>query len=229
MEFDIPLDLMLTPSHLRKFFCRESKGNITGELVGGRYSLVDFSETRKVFDNFLGKLLSKLNKHYMNIQIEKLPNFMLIFSTIFSMIEFIDSKICEENIGQVISVDKWSEIREYYNMLLRYIKEIWSLLNVDTKEQISFSNKFNNIVSEYYDILDEAKTFEEYVINDYKSIYNKSLNISVGVMKNFNKIFNSIKVKTVVDTIIKPKISTTNDVYINEINDIFKIVKNSKL
>ena len=66
------------------------------------------------------------------------------------------------------------------------------------------------------------------MIQDYKSIYNKSLNISEGVMKNFKNMYNSIKVKTILDTIVKPRISN-NDVYINEINDIYKIVKNSKL
>ncbi|MBX9179709.1 hypothetical protein HCG68_01880 [Paeniclostridium sordellii] len=228
MEFDIPLDLILTPSHLKKFFYRESKGNVTGELLRGSYSLLDTSEISKVFDNFLGKLLKKLYMHYDNIQIEKLPNFMLIFSTIFSMIEFIDSRIYEENNGQVVTAEKWSEIREYYNMLLRYIKDLWVLLNIDTKEYISFRNKFNYIISEGNDILDDVKTFEEYIVQDYKSIYNKSLNISASVMKSFKNMLNSIKVKTVVDTIVKPRIST-NDLYINEINDIFKIVKNSKL
>lgn len=228
MEFDIPLDLILTPSHLKKFFYRESKGNVTGELLRGSYSLLDTSEISKVFDNFLGKLLKKLYMHYDNIQIEKLPNFMLIFSTIFSMIEFIDSRIYEENNGQVVTAEKWSEIREYYNMLLRYIKDLWVLLNIDTKEYISFRNKFNYIISEGNDILDDVKTFEEYIVQDYKSIYNKSLNISVSVMKSFKNMLNSVKVKTIVDTIVKPRIST-NDLYINEINDIFKIVKNSKL
>ena len=73
MEFDIPLDLILTPSHLKKFFSKESKGNITGDLLGGSYSLLDISNTIKVFDNFLDKLLNKLYKHHDNIHIEKKP------------------------------------------------------------------------------------------------------------------------------------------------------------
>lgn len=147
LEFDIPLDLILTPSHLKKFFSKESKGNITGDLLGGSYSLLDISNTIKVFDNFLDKLLNKLHKHHDNIHIEKLSNFMLIFSTIFSMIEFIDNRIYDENNGKVITAEKWSEIREYYNMMLKYIKELWVLLNIDTKENISFSNKFNNVIN----------------------------------------------------------------------------------
>lgn len=221
MEFDIPLDLILTPSHLKKFFFRESKGNITGDLLEVSYSLLDISDTRIVFNDFLYKLLNKLYKHYDNIQIEKLPNFMLIFSTIFSMIEFIDNRIYDENNGEVITAEKWSEIREYYNMMLKYIKELWRLLN-------SFRNKFNNVINKGKYILGEVKTFEEFIIQDYNHIYNKSLNISVGVMKSFKSMQNSIKVKTVLDTIVKPKISN-NDTYINEINYIYKIVKNSTL
>lgn len=231
MEFDIPLDLILTPSHLKKFFSKESKGNITGDLLGGSYSLLDISNTIKVFDNFLDKLLNKLYKHHDNIHIEKLPNFMLIFSTIFSMIEFIDNRIYDENNGNVITAEKWSEIREYYNMMLKYIKKLWTLLNIDTKENKSFSNKFNNVINKDEDILDEVKTFEEFMIQDYKSIYNKSLNISEGVVRNFNNMLKSIKVKTVLDTIVNPRTSNNaiNDIYINDRNDIFKIVKNSKL
>lgn len=228
LEFDIPLDLVIMSSNFNKFFSRESKGNIVGELQSSSYNILDISDMRLVFNSFLSKLLNKLYLHYNNVQVLKISNFMLIFSTLMSMIDFINSKIYDENHSKTITIEQWGETRDYYNMLLEYIDIVLKLLWEDTKDEISFSSKFDEVIS-MDNTLDDVVSFRDCILNDYKYMYTNGINTCIRTVNGIRNLQKTIKVKTNVGTIVDPKTSPTNDTYIKEINLIVDRIKKSKL
>jgi len=224
MTFDIPLDLLLIPSHLNSFIRRESKGNIAGELPESRYKFFEIQDIMQLFKYFLDRLMYKLSMHYDNIQLQKLPNFMLIFATLFSMMEFINTKIYEENKGEIITAAKWAEIRDYYNMLLFFIKHAWNLLWIDTNEHKSFRSKVNAMIKrDKQKTLGDIRSIEAYILRDYLYLYKRALKISADVIRNFINLKKTLKVQTIINTIVKPPI-TQRDIYINEIGDIYELL-----
>jgi HKD family nuclease len=224
LTFDIPLDLLLMPSQLTRFFIRESPGNIEGGLPLTRHKIFEIQDIVQIFKYFLDRHLNKLYMHYDNIQLQKLPNFMLIFATFFSMIEFINKKKNDECKEEIVTAKKWAEIRECYNMLLYYIKTVWTFLWVDTKEYKSFVNKVNNKISrDKQKILGDIESIEGYILRDYLFLYKRSLNISLNVIRNLIEIKKKIKVKTEFNKIIEPPIFQ-KDLYIKEVRDINKLI-----
>lgn len=225
--FDIPLDLILLPSSTGRFMERRSKGNVMGGFVQSRYNIFEVRDIYDLFDGFLDNLYNKLCSHYDNIQLQRLSNFILIYTTLFSMVRFIDNNIYgkyKEMDRKIVGAKKWAEIRKYYDMLLCYIEKTLKLMWIGKEGYRSFNEKVTDtIASDSQRILGDVETFKDYIERDYLLVYNEGINIGIDVVKHFKEMHTNIRVRTVVNTFVDPIISQ-NDVYINDIDGILGLL-----
>jgi hypothetical protein len=77
----------------------------------------------------LNRLNGKLARHSENPQTNKINNFIMVLSALYSLIRFIDNETIYEKYksSAVITPDIWAWMRDYYNMLLMHIDRSWDL------------------------------------------------------------------------------------------------------
>ena len=229
--FDIPLDLMFSPANVERFIERRTKGNVMGDFIESKYNVFAIGNIYDLFNQFLDNLYSKMCNHYKNVQLQRLPNFMLIYATLFSMIRFIDDNIYGAYIKstrKIVKAKKWADIRKYYDMLLCYIEKTLGLIWMGKGEYISFDEKVTQAISNSQETLGDVKTFSEYIKRDYLAMYNEAIDIGLDVIDHFKEMNSNIKVRTVMNTIVAPIVSQ-NDVYINDIDEISGLLAQSSI
>jgi len=171
---------------------------------------------KDAFGDCLNRLYRKIERHADNPQLNKISNFVIIFSSLYSLIRFIDTVTIFNKYKweKVITPDNWFLIREYYDMLLMYINQSWKLLwsNGGYRDAISRkiikdrSNSFNN--------------FEQYLAGGYKYLFDESIKFAIQTVKHFEHLKNSLFVETLHGEKVKPPISKNNHPYLQP--DMFK-------
>ena len=221
--FDIPLDLILPP-RIYSPKERESKGNVEGRLPLHRYrSLFQGESIIKLYQYFLDTLYNKLERHKQNPQINKLSNFVLIISTLFSFIDFVNRSIqgAYANKDTVTSED-WAIIRDQYNLIFEYVDKCWGLIfNKDGYKEL-----FNEIIQrdQDRDVDDSIMNFEDYLVkNDYQSQIEDLLKISKKVFTDFSLLGRSVNIKTEIGTIV-PAHLFPGDIYLLNEKEIYDFV-----
>ena len=225
LHFDIPLDLILQSYH-GNFASMETKGNIPGALPENLYRALDNNEITDLLKYFLNRLFDKLDAHYANVQLMKIPNFMLIYAALFSMLEFIHNRIIKENADPLIGSKQWAKIRHDYEFVLSYVLKAWTLFWIGSKERKSYKQKVDmQILKDRQRILGkDIQSFDQYLARDYSYIFEKTLKISLAVIESFRNMKNTYRIKHENGLHGYPRLFS-GDVYLNEIDDIEKMLQ----
>ncbi|MPQ44453.1 phospholipase D-like domain-containing protein [Clostridium tarantellae] len=227
LRFNIPLDLVLFNGWGRGLSASESKGNVFGELVQQNKSIFKNNNIFDATQKFLKNNYEKLNIHYENIQLNKLDNMMLIYGTIFNMMSVFNGYIINLNNSNEIEADNWVIIRKYYDIMLKYIEKVLTLI-WKSEEYYTFQEQVNKMIKK-----DKQKTllnissFKEFIIKrDYEYQYKLSLDTSKDIIFKIDEYITKFKVKNKNGNLVKPFISQNGmkDIYINKRENILSLV-----
>jgi len=228
LRFNIPIDLVVFNPRARGNRGRESEGNIFGKLM--QQSKIEFKnpDLFEAVQHFLGDNINKLYKHYDNLQLKKLDNFMLIYGTLFNMINFLNDYIIKFYSKNPIDAGDWAMIRNYYDIMLKYIEEILHLL-WGFKDFTSFEEQVNQeIKNDKQKMLGEISSFRNFIIiNDYYYLYESSLKISENIISVLDEFVGHTQVRTVSGKIVKAQVANNGmkDNYINNRAKILSYVR----
>lgn len=227
LRFDIPLDLVGFRVGGNIPGAMESKGNLFGELIQQSKSAFRNPGVFKAAQQFLSTNFNKLTKHYDDVQLNKLDNFMLIYGTMFNMIRVFNDYIVSNYKRNPIDDSDWSRIRDYYDLMLQYIEKTLRLLweNDDNK---SFEKLVNNAIKkDNQQLIGTISSFKSFIVKrEYDSYYKSSLINSRLIIKQLNKYIEKGKIKTVFGTFVDAPVSDNGlkDNYINKRMRILKLV-----
>jgi hypothetical protein len=165
-QFDIPLDLILPPRKHGGFRNVKSKGNLIASLPFHQ-SAIFSSNMLLAYEVCLQRLLGKLQKHRLQLQPDKLDNFLLIYSTLLVLLDFINAWAYEKyQMQKHISADDWGTIRNIYNMLMEYTTKAWDL--VWSKD--GYRNAINTkLAGRHIEEDEESERFEQHLIAEYSN------------------------------------------------------------
>lgn len=223
ISFDIPLDLILPPRHnVPKQ--RESKGNVEGDMPLHRYRLLFQGDSIiGLYRYFLEGMYKKLEKHKQNPQIDKFSNFMLIISTLFSFIDFINNSIQEiYSNSDTITADDWSIVRDQYNLLFDFVDKCWGLIF----RKDGYRELLNEIIQrdQEQNIENEIFTFDDFIFqNGYNEQIFSLFKISKKIFNNFINLATRIKVKTELGTITQARLFS-GDIHLHNRKEILDFV-----
>jgi HKD family nuclease len=223
LSFDIPLDLILPPRR-NVPTQRESRGNVEGEMPIHQYRLLFRSDSIiRVYQYFLEWMYKKLEKHKQNPQIDKFSNLMLIISTLFSFIDFIDNNIQEiYSDNDAIVADDWSIVREQYNLLFEFVDKCWGLIF----RKDGYREHLNELIQrdQEQNIEDEILTFEDFIFqNGYYEQFCLLFEISKKILENFSSIMTRIKIKTMIGPLVEAKLFD-RDIHLQNRKEILDFV-----
>lgn len=226
LSFNIPLDLAGFKASGKTLRTMESKGNIFGELIQQSESIFKNPGVFEAANQFLVNNTNKLLAHYNDVQLNKLDNFMLIYGTIFNMMRVFNDYIVRDHKKNPIEAMDWAIMRNYYDMLLQYIKEIFSLIWL-VNDDTSFEELVNGAIKkDKQQLLGNITSFKSFIIRDYERQYELSLRISKTIIKQLDLYIEKGKIKTVVGKIVNAPIARNGikDNYIIEKNNILELV-----
>ena len=212
LEFDIPLDLVLPPRAGWRTGGGQSKGNVEGHLPT-HHGFFFSAEIMDAYAGCLNRLFHKLERHRDNPQVNKLNNFIMIISSMFSLIRYIDNDWLYGSYGnlQIISPNAWALIRDYYGMLFKYVDNIWAL--VWTKGGYRDAVNAKIAIGTTDDEQNESKTFEQCLIADYQYAFSEVTTFALHAVEHFNKLNETLHVKTPAGKLIVPNLFP-RDIYL---------------
>lgn len=228
LKFNIPVDLVVFNPMGRGNGAILSKGNIFGELMQQSKSKFKNPKLFEAVQYFLENNMDKLYEHYDNLQLNKLDNFMLIYGTLFNMMNFFDDYITKHYNRNPIDTEDWAMIRNYYDIMLKCIEKVLYLLWMP-QDYLSFEEQVNQeIKRDKQRMLGEISSFKSFIVNrDYENQYESSLIISQKIISHLGKYVENTRVRTVYDTIVKAQVAKNgmNDNYINNKENILLYVR----
>jgi len=228
LRFNIPLDLVVFNPRGKVIGAIESKGNVFGELIQQSESVFKNPELLEAAQQFLVGNIKKLYAHYNDLQLNKLENFMLIYGTIFNMMNVFNDYIVRQHSKNPIKAKDWAIMRNYYDMMLQKIEEILFLIWVPD-ENMSFEELLNDkIKNDKQQLLGSIYSFKNYIVKrDYEYMYKLSLDISRKIIRNLDIYIEKAKIMTVNKTIVKAPIARNGmkDNFIIRRKIILKLVK----
>jgi len=213
LQFDIPLDLILPPRNNKKMSFIGSKGNIEGEIPNRPNHF--FNATMlEVYIACLNRLYSKLEHHAATPQVNKINNFLMILSSLYSLIWFIGSQSLYDKFKDIktINPNEWALIRNYYDILILYIDKSWEL----TWSKGGYSDAINSkLVKDQIDEFEEnLQIFEEYIGEEYNYAFAQLTDFVLNIIDNFERLKKNLLVKTVQGIEVKPKIFPSSNRHI---------------
>lgn len=189
LEFNISVDLTFPPRTYNNVKNIESKGNISG-LIPNHNKNIFKSNIKEAYQACLGRLLHNLLEHVNNPQVNKINNYMMILSSLHSLIWTIGDIIYQKHKdSEVVSAETWSSIRDYYDMLFMYIDHSLNALLGDGE----YRDKINQRISN--DINFEVKNFEQYIINEYIDTIKEISKYAKNTIKHFENIKDGVKIR----------------------------------
>ena len=228
LSFNIPLDLVGINIKGRNFRAIESKGNVFGELFVPKARVFNNPKIIEAVRQFLINNYNKLCVHEDNIQLTKLDNFVLIFGTIFSMIDTFNTIVAAQYKKNPIGADDWSTIRTYYNTFLEFIESTLQLLWYNSEVYASFAEKVNReIRADKQKMLGSINSFQEYIIKQgYVFEIENCYTVSKRVIKRINLYLTKGKVLTKSGTLVSPQLAKNGiqDTYIIRLKEIYAYV-----
>ena len=231
LQFDIPLDLVLPPRNFKRQSAVESKGNIEGVLPQ-HHSYIFSASLKDAYADCLSRLFQKLERHAETPQVNKINNFVMILSSLYSLIWFINTESIYEkhkNIS-VISPKTWALIRDYYDMLLRYLNQSWELvwskggykdaINAKISKDRS-DNQQNGFIS-----------FEQYLSEEYNYTFDELIGFASRTVEHFEQLKETLFVTIDHGDKIKPVVFPNNHMHLQpesleKTNKMLQTVKNN--
>jgi HKD family nuclease len=221
LTFDIPLDLMLPPRNFMRAGNLKSKGNVEGVLPPPTKFILS-AALKDVYSECLNRLYRKLEHHAKYPQINKITNFFSILSSLYLLIEFINTDTIYDKFknAPLLTAEKWSLIRDYYDMLLRNIDQSWQLIWADG----GYRDLFNAKISK--DLIDEQQSddrdFEKILREDYQYTFKELVEIAMQTLEHFEELKTILKVQTVNGMKVKPEVFPGRHRYLqpNSLNNI---------
>jgi HKD family nuclease len=212
LEFDIPLDLVLPPRSVWRTGGGQSKGNVEGHLPT-HHGFFFSTEIMDAYVGCLDRLFSKLERHRDNPQVNKLSNFIMILSSMFSLIRYIDNDWLYRSysILQMVSPNAWALVREYYGMLFKYIENIWAL--VWTKGGYRDAVNARVAIGAADDEQNDSRTFEQCLTSDYQYAFSEVTAFALQAVEHFHKLKETLRVKTPSGELIVPNLFP-RDIYL---------------
>jgi HKD family nuclease len=226
LRFNIPLDLLGLGINLNIPKPLPSGGNVIGKLIEQNISIYKNPDVFEAAKQFLNNNLNKLGTHYNATQLNKLDNFMLIYSTIFNMMYVLNQYISNGYKEKILSPEDWVVLRKYYDLMIQCIDVILNML-WNNDDYYSFEYFVNELIQEdNQKILGNVSTFKEFIKQDYEYQYEYSLKVSYKIIKQLNEYIDTYKVKTKTGKLVVPPISTNGfkDVYILKREKTFKLI-----
>ncbi|MBN1618414.1 hypothetical protein JW887_03675 [Candidatus Dojkabacteria bacterium] len=221
MQFDIPLDLVLPPRIHMKPAMLSSKGNIDGALPI-HSSFIISSSMRGAYEECLERLRLKLESHQKNPQINKISNFMLILQSLYSLIWFINNESIYNKHKElkIITSDAWALIRDYYNMLLKYIDKSWTIVWSDGGYRDVINAKLAKDQSDNQE--NDFRNFEQIIAEEYDNPLTDIIKFALHTIGKFEQLKDTLCIHTAYGNNVKPKIFSTNHMYLqfNKVNSI---------
>lgn len=227
LRFNIPLDLVGIYAGRNSISPIASKGNVFGELLQQSKSVFKNMGLFEAVKQFIISNFKKLYAHYDNLQLNKLDNFMLIYGTLFNMMNVFNDYIVKGHNKNPIEAEDWIMMRYYYDLMLHCIELIFIFL-WEPKGYQSFEKRVNNTIKrDKQKMLGDIYSFKSFIIKrDYENQYKLSLNISRKIIRQLDNYVNKAKVKTIYGKIVKPFVASNGikDIYINRREEILKLV-----
>jgi len=204
LQFDISLDLVYPPKSIFHAKSSETKGNMMGALASHSKNLFN-SKIIDAYRECLQRLMKKLNEHLHNPQVSRISNYIMIFSSLQSLIWTIAHTIYQtykdnENIDTV----QWSNIRKYFDMLYMFNDHSLKNLLADGNYRDIMNEKLmNNDNSDY-------TSFDQYFNDQYGSELSESLDYLQLTHKYFEELVSTLKVRIENGQVIEPMIFKNN-------------------
>ena len=191
----------------------KSKGNIEG-VLSNYHGYIFSGKLLDAYAGCLARLFSKLEKHAESPQVSKIDNFIRIISSLYSLIWFINSEaVYDKHINlSVITADNWALVRDYYDLLLRYINQSWELLWSNGAYKDSINAKIGGDNSGEEEI--EIKGFEIYVTEEYGNTIEELISIASRTVEMFKSLKVALRVKTTIGEEVKPPIFPHQHMYL---------------
>lgn len=223
MMFDIPLDLAINNIGNKGLKPIDSKGNVFGELVMQKSGWWRNQDLFIAVKYFLENSYIKLGSHYNNIQLNKLGNFMLILGTVFSVIEVINDYIVSSHRKNPLEANDWRIMREYYDLFLEYINDIFELVWLSDDEYLSFERIVDEAIKQDQQrLLGGIVSFKDYIKKmGFEMQINQCYKVSKKILHYINMYLEKGRILTVKGTIVKPVLAD------NGIKDQYIIHRNS--
>ncbi len=226
LQFDIPLDLVLPPRNYQRPKRLESKGNVEGVLPP-HHSYIFSASIKDAYADCLNRLYRKLERHAENPQANKINNFVMILSSLYSLIWFINTEAIYEKHKSVsvITPDIWALIRDYYDMLLRYVNHSWELLWSNGGYRDAINAKIAKDRTD--DQQNDFRSFEQYLAKEYNYTFDELIGFALQTVEHFGELKKALFVKTVHGTKVKPVIFPDNHMYLQPeaLNKIREAIK----
>jgi hypothetical protein len=212
LKFDIPLDLVLPPRNYQRPNSIKSKGNVEGVLPPHKRPIFSAS-IKDAYADCLNRLHLKLEGHAKNPQVKKISNFVIILSSLYSLIWFINTDSIYERFKRdtVITPDIWALIRDYYDMLLMYVDQSWELVWSKGGYRDAINAKIAKDRTE--DQQNDFKSFEQYLADEYNYTFNELTDFVLQTVEHFEMLKDTLFVNTVYGAKVKPVVFQ-NDMYL---------------
>lgn len=229
LKFDIPLDLILPPHNRHGHEITRTKGNIEG-ILPTHHGYIFNAAIINAYTDCLERLCSKLQRHVENPQINKIGNFLMIISSLYALIWFINSEIVYTQYinSKIITPEQWAVIREYYEILFKYTDKGWSIVWSEGGYRDAINNKIKKVRRDERE--NKIKDFEIHIMEDYKETVDELISIQLGTIEMFGNLKNTLSVRVGYSDPIKPVIFP-NDIFlqplrIQNIKDSIYTIKN---
>lgn len=210
--FDIPLDLLLPPRTSRGVRHVRTKGDVIGTLPTHKRSL--FTDTvLTAYDDCLNKLYRKMQRHRQNVQPEKIGNFLLLFNSSQTLLNFVNSWARDRYLPrQTIDSEDWVLIRDCYDMLLKHCDLLWRL--VWAKD--GYRNAVNARISEMIDEGDEddIDDFDQHLLLDYGKSIDEFIEYTMEPVNTFKALKNQLLIKIPGKAPRRPKVFANRHLYL---------------
>ncbi len=212
-RFDIPLDLLLPPRLAQGPRNIKSKGNIIGTLPL-HHSKFFSDNVLAAYDACLTRMRGKMKKHVDELQPDKIGNFVLIFNTFLTLLDFVNSWAEEKyRANPTISADDWLLIRNCYDMLLKQTTAVWEL--VWGKD--GYRNRINaRLAEQIQDEEETAVSFEAYLLADYDQSVKELQEFVLRPLQTFKALQSTLQIRTHQGRLVRPKVFPNRHLYLEQ-------------
>jgi hypothetical protein len=228
LRFDIPLDLVLPPRTYSGPGIVQSKGNIEG-ILPKHHSYSFSAKILSAYTDCLRRLYNKIQMHVRNPQVNRINNFVMITSSLYSLIWFINNEVIYERHKNLSSISPgvWLLVRDYYNMLFKFIGQSWHLVWSTGGYREAVNAKITQEESGEPD--NSIGSFEHYLIEEYSPTLKEWIIIALKTTEMFEDLKETLRVKTESGGLVEPCIFHHNNLQpqeIQKLKDAIEITKN---
>jgi len=225
MEYDIPLDLIMPARSFMHGHNRDSKGNLEGFLPTSYYNKFTSSGILSVYYKFIERQFDKLEMHIKNPQIKSINNFMMIFFSIYSFLEFFNLYLFKNKKSHsVFEVNEWKDLRGYYNMIFRFAGEGIDIFYGVGGYRDAINEKIETTKSRSKNEEDEIVSFENYIDEVHLENIKKVIKVIEDSIDDYEYYEKNINVKNNRGDLVKAK-SFQGDDFINNRGELKKKLK----